>query len=318
MTALHLPVLTSSEMKCYRRCPREHHLTYRLGYRPAREPDAIRFGSLFHGMLEAWWLARADAIDGMQLGALDYAIMALRAAETLPFEAAMAEALMLGYDARWRGADLEMVAVESEFRTPMVNPTTGAESRTWQLGGKLDAVARVGNQVFLVEHKTTSEECGPGSDYVRRLRLDAQLSVYYRGARELGHDVSGVIYDVIRKPGLRPLQVGQRRKVAETPDEYRDRIIADIAEQPERYFQRHQVVRLEAEETEAAADVWQLAQQMRDAERLGRAPRNPDACIRYGRACPFFAACTGEASLDDPNHYRVATTKHEELKENAA
>jgi hypothetical protein len=309
-------MLTSSEMKTYRRCPREHHLTYRMGYRPAREADALRFGSLFHSMLEAWWAARSDALSAP--AALGLSLMTLHGGDALPFEAATAEALMFGYDARWSDFVCEVVAVEQQFTTPMVNPATGARSQTWQLAGKLDAVCKVGGLTYLVEHKTTSEECGPGSDYVRRLRLDAQLSVYYAGANALGHDIAGVIYDVVRKPGLRPYQVGQRRKTAETPDEYRERVCADIAEDPDRYYQRHIVTRIGDEMPEAMADVWHLGRLISEGERLDRSPRNPDACIRYGRACSFFGVCTGEQSLDDPNHFRKATAVHEELSQENA
>ena len=50
-----LPVLTNSQMRTFRRCGREHELSYELGYRPAVEADALRFGTLVHLGLESWW-----------------------------------------------------------------------------------------------------------------------------------------------------------------------------------------------------------------------------------------------------------------------
>jgi hypothetical protein len=94
--------------------------------------------------------------------------------------------MLRGYDARWLEDTVlyDVLAVEEEFSTPLVNPETGSASRTWTLGGKVDAIVRekATGRVLLVEHKTTSEAIGPGSEYWRRLRIDAQVSIYFDGA----------------------------------------------------------------------------------------------------------------------------------------
>jgi len=128
------------------------------------------------------------------------------------YELARAEVMLRGYDARWAAdaASYDVLGVEEEFRCAVVNPATGADSRTWTLAGKLDVrVREVGGQgrVLVVEHKTTSEDCGPGSAYLKRLRMDAQVSLYYDGGTSLGHVVEGVLYDVLVKFGQRPLAV---------------------------------------------------------------------------------------------------------------
>lgn len=218
--------------------------------------------------------------------------------------------------------------------------------------------------IYVVEHKTTSFEIGFGSTYWKRLTLDAQISKYLVGARALGHEPIGVMYDVIRKPQLRPLSAtpveareytkpkdkacaeckkknaapaphtddegrackdgrivtdpggrlyANMREFDETPDEYAARIRKDIAEDPDKYFQRGHIVRLESEERDAAKDAWELARQIREAQLANRWPRNPDACDAYGSFCPYFAVCTGEATIDDPTRYRDADQTHEEL-----
>jgi hypothetical protein len=258
--------------------------------------------------------------------------------------------LLRGYDARWAGETHDVVAVEREFYAPLVNPETGSPSRTFELGGKLDVL--LGRK--FVEHKTTSEDIGVGSIYWRRLTLDPQVSTYYAGAKSLGHDVDGCIYDVVRKPALRPSQVpcvdddkvkivfdarGQRVRTKdgkkwretsstadgyvlqtrpETPDEYEARLTEEVASNPERYYQRGEVVRLEADEHEATLDAWQLTRAMREAEIVGRHPRNPDACQRYGRVCAFFDVCCGTASLDDTTRFHRVEKVHQELSERAA
>ncbi len=186
----------------------------------------------------------------------------------------------------------------------------------------------------MVEHKTSSEDIRPGSEYWRRLRMDGQVSVYYEGATSLGYTVGGCLYDVIGKPGIRPLSATpmEKRKYTkptkaepvsrlyagqrehdETPEEFRDRLLIAVAEDPEGYYQRGEVVRLEAEREEALFDIWQIGQQIREASLAKRAPRNPDACKNYGRTCPFFDVCTGQASLDDPKLFRISEGAHPEL-----
>jgi hypothetical protein len=301
-----------------RRCPREHHLSYELGYRPVGDVEALRFGSLIHLGLEAWW--KGLGLDA----ALDAAVA--RAAD--PYEAAKARVLLRGYDARWAGESFDVVAVEQEFRAPLVNPKTGAASRTFMLGGKIDVLLRRG----FVEHKTTSEEIGVGSTYWRRLTLDPQVSTYYAGARALGHDVDSCLYDVIRKPSIRPLRAtpeesrkytkdgrlyATQRDADETPEEYEARLTAEVATHPDRYYQRGEIVRLEAEEREAQLDAWQLSRAIRDSALAEAYPRNPDSCVRWGRTCAFFDHCTGVASLDDSSRFMRVGNVHQELNTDA-
>lgn len=248
------------------------------------------------------------------------------------FDLARAEVMLTAYDARW-SEDMEryeVLAVEAEFRAPLKNPETGAPSRTWSLGGKLDVVVRdlLEQRNAVVEHKTATGDVGPGSDYLKRLRLDGQVSVYYAGGDALGFPIGACLYDVLVKPGLRPYKAtpvearkfkkdgtlyANQRDRDETPEEYRARLVEAVVADPNAYFQRADVVRLEEEMRDAMADVWDLGRVMRESELAGRAPRNPDACVRYGRTCEFFGVCTGEASLEDASQFRTGGA-HAELE----
>ena len=255
---------------------------------------------------------------------------------TDPFDLARAEVMLAGYDARWSddARRYEVIAVEAEFQAPLVNPDTSAASRTFRLGGKLDVLAREdGARNVVIEHKTSaSGDVGAGSDYLKRLRLDGQVSVYYAGAAALGHPVDAAIYDVLVKPALRPYKAtpvesrkftkdgklyANQRLEDESPEAYRDRLVEAVSSAPSDYFMRAEVVRLDAEVTEAMADVWQLGRTMRENDLAGRYPRNPDACVRYGRTCEFFGVCTGEASVDDASLFRRSEAVHPELSTNA-
>lgn len=316
-------LLSNSRLKVARSCQREHFNKYVLGFRPLDEGEALRFGTLIHLGLEAWWKASGDRLQA----ALD----AISAVEDLdPFDRVKAEVMLHGYHFRWCDEPYEVLAVEAHFECELVNPTTGRPSQTWRLGGKLDVIVRClrTGHVLIIEHKTSSEDITPGSPYWRRLRMDSQVSTYYEGAQALGYDVRGCLYDVLGKPGLRPLKAtpvetrkytkkgelyANQRAEDETPEEYRERLILDMTADPAGYFQRGDVVRLETEMAEALYDIWQTAQQIRESELAKRHPRNPDACQRYGRLCPYFEVCTGAASLEDPLLFTKSDDVHPEL-----
>ena len=320
-------LLTNSRAKLARLCPRKEQLQYQLGYRPTEVAEELDFGTLIHAALEAWWCHALPGIDPeLRLVA---AAAALDAGTTDPYVKARALVMVQGYHARWVGEALEAVAVEAPFRCALINPDTGAESRVWELAGKLDVVARdAGGELWLVEHKTSSEDLSPGGTYHRRLRMDSQVSIYFDGAASLGHVVRGCVYDVLSKPTQRPLKAtppekrkltkegklyAGQREADETPDEYQARLAEAVLADPSAFYARIEVPRLEAELLEAQRDLWQLAQRLREDVRLKRAPRNPDACTAYGRVCPFFDVCTGMASLADPARFTRLTDVHPEL-----
>jgi len=328
---------------------------YELGYRPAVESDDLFFGALIHLALEAWW-------RGVQLGLiadewLNAAMGALKAVRADPFVMARAEVMVMGYHARWESeaAYYEVLGVEERFECDVVNPDTGAPSRTWRLGGKLDVRARDRRDglVKFIEHKTSSEDVSPGSAYWLRLRMDGQVSVYFDGCEALGTPASACLYDVLAKPQQRPSEVpqlddrglkivvdakGERVKTGpgkwrqtadtaqgyslvkrpETVEEYKKRIVDAITENPDRFYGRGEVMRLEQELHDARFDVWALGKELRENELAGRAQRNPDACEMYGKLCPFFDACCGAASLDDPSRFRKSEVVHPELAAPAA
>lgn len=339
MTKRRLRVVTNSELSVRRRCPREHHIAYELGYRAIEDAEALRFGRMIHVGLEYWWLE----------GDLEHLLEAATQGAVDPYEAAKVRVLLRGYDARWSDDHerYRVLGVERQFRAPLVNPETGAPSRTYELGGKLDVLL----ERSFVEHKTTSEEIGLGSNYWRRLTLDPQISTYYAGARSLGVEATACVYDVVRKPSLRPSQVplvdendvkivldasGTRVRTKdgkkwrqtsdteagyvlqtrpETPEEYEVRLTEEVASNPDRYYQRGEIVRLEADEREAALDAWQTTRAIRESELASAWPRNPDACLRYGRVCAYFDVCCGTATLDDETRFQRVDNVHPELSE---
>lgn len=171
-------------------------------------------------------------------------------------------------------------------------------------------------RVYLWETKTTSENIAGGSTFWKRTILDPQISLYIPALQAMGHDPHGCIYDVLRKPALEPQKATpvalrkytkkdgklykNQREVDETTNEFRDRCLETIANDPNRYYQRGVVARMDDELREAAADTWNTAAQMRDAKRLNIYPRNVDSCIDWGRECDYLNVCARMADINDP------------------
>lgn len=332
-----LPILTHSALSAARACMRLYRNRYVLRLRSLRaEADKTELGDLVHVGLETWWLTPPVG-DAQLLAAIRAARKHAAAKKVDPFQLARAEALLIGYHARW--ADdmpaYRVIGAEEKFRAPLVNPDTEAESKTFGIGGKIDVLVREAatERVLTVEHKTSGEDIAAGSFYWLRLHMDSQVSIYFDGGRALGHDVQGCLYDVIRKPELKPLKAtplesrkytkptkadpvprlyANQREADETPEEFRARIIEKLCEDPEAFYQRAEIARTAEDLVDAGRDRWQFAQQIRDASRLNRWPRNPDACMRYGSACEFLEACAGRADLFDPYLFR-AREPHPEL-----
>ena len=330
-------LLTNSMRSKFNACHRAYKIAYVDMVRPVKASDALTFGTAMHALLEAYWGGQ----ESLALTGDDYADVTLRC-------------LYEGYKARWEAEDAERyerVGAEFGFEVPLMNPETGGVSKTWKLAGKIDAIAkdRATGRHIIVEHKTTSQDIGPGSDYWKKLPIDGQVSGYYVGAQVAGYDAQNCVYDVIRKPAIKPsssipvlddeglkiavyedsgerayLKNGKPRQSAdkdngiilmtreETPEEYGERLADDIAARPDYYFARLDVARSSDDLAEYLFDMWAVGREIADAERMGRFSRNPNACSMYGQ-CEYFDVCTGCASIDDVTLFRKAEKVNEEL-----
>lgn len=340
--------LTNSARNKFAACHRAYQLFYVQGKRPVIPSDALGFGTAMHSLLEGVWggsssRTKCEGKGGPSFNTGD------------PYRDMTLKALYEGYLDRWECDDderFEKVAAEVYFEAPLMNPETGGISKTWVLAGKIDAIAREksSGKLYIIEHKTTSQDIGPGSDYWRRLAIDGQVSGYYVGAQANGYDVENCLYDVIRKPTMYPSKsipmldeeglkivvdeaTGERvmkkdgtpRQSAEegmklmvrdeTPEEWYHRLELDIIQRPDYYYARVEVARSADDLTDYLFDMWAVGREIADAQRLGRFSRNPQNCQSYGK-CEFFDVCSGCADIDDVTLFRNAEDPNEELTNN--
>jgi hypothetical protein len=313
---------------------------------------ALRVGNAFHKSLDllANGMSREDAIAAIvriydEHGASEdqFGWAAYECAETT--------AMVAVYNWRYANSGLTVIASEINFEVPVAR--TGFTRR-----GFIDKIVRVEDprpRLLIMEHKTSGSDIDPTGDYWRRLTIDHQLTGYISAARHMGWDVEGVLYDVIRKPGLSPRAIpaldaeglkivleadgtrstnknGTWRQAAstwqtlqttpETPADYADRIMAAMAEDPDRHFQRHEVARLDDEVARYEAETAAACIDMRHAYSMGTQflYRNTGSCRAFNRACDYLPLCASHTTPPpasegiappDGYSYRTATEESE-------
>ena len=260
--------------------------------------------------------------------------------------AAKCRGLIRGYDYHWRNAGYTAIVVERVLTAPLVNPATGKPSRTFEIAGKLDCIAEYAGRRFIIDHKTTSESIeDPNAPYWRQLVVEAQPTHYMLLAESNGLKADGAIWDVIKKPDIRPKKLTKAERAAvvssrqyfgtsvsqpsldwlqanenESLELYEARLSHDCThERPERYFARRPVPRMDSEVVEYAGELWMHAEDIRNARNRAREtqrtpPRSPKSCIMYGAPCRFLGICSGHDTVDSGN-WTLKPHSHRELGE---
>jgi hypothetical protein len=338
------PSLTHSSTQCFRTCPRKYWLQYVKLLRPAHQSDALRIGSAFHLGIEVAKNggSESDAMLEVHAAYRESPVPPWSTPEQFDVEMETSAAMVKGWCRRWAGDTIvKYVAAEQVFDLPILNPATGQATPSYRSRGKIDAIIRLPDDRWaIMEHKTASEDLGLDSDYWKRLALDSQISRYFLAARSLGYDVKTTLYDVTRKPLIRPKNIAKADRALATSEGhyfgvpltmtcperedsklYAARLVADMASRPEWYFARVEIPRLSEDLSEFEADSWTLQKQIRDCElnerRWGRSawPRNTGACTNPYR-CTYLDICrglTGDPSEQVPEGFVQVTVAHQEL-----
>ena len=280
-------LLTHSRQDTFKTCRRRHWFAYEIGLRRVTDAKALRMGTAWHIGLEA--LITSDLEHAVDTIRTEYGFGNGFCPEEFDqydwdIERETVIRLLCGYQWRWQTDTLRHVATEQAFVLPLCNPATGHATPVFCFAGKIDGIEHIleGNRLAVREAKLLGEDIGPEASLWKRLRVDAQISSYVIAARKLGHDVSTVLYDVVRKPtiaptniplvdsegfkmvcdqqGMRvfkkdgkPRQTGDKAKgyVLQTrkmlPDEWGDKLSDDIAARPDYYYARVEIARLDDE-----------------------------------------------------------------------
>ena len=324
---------TYSMWNLFRNCRKAAHWRYVVELVPRDRDPNLSFGSLIHDCLETWHGTR-DL--GATLDVIDRACPNRAGDEGQRRVWHHATAMMQGYAARYPTEEFEVVALEKTFEGKIVNPATGATSRSFTLAGKVDGIVRVPgaqrDEHYLLEHKTASTVDG---SYLERLWTDFQITLYVHYVEQvLGIRLDGVLYNVLVKARLQQSageteaefearreallaksttgKSSAKRKLPETDEAFQERLAVKYAE-PEMFHRELLYVSRDQIDT-LRTDLWELTQAFLDARRRDVWYQNTSFCFRYGRPCPYFALCRSGGSPNVIENFYEHRTPHEELR----
>lgn len=343
-------LITHSRQDCFKSCRRKHYYRYETGLRRIDDSRALRMGKAFHDGIAA--LGRGQGVDAAFHDAGRYYDAMPEAFD--PYEWAIERETVLrlvaAYEWRWASQPLEYLAVERGFQLPLLNPATGRPTPAFDLAGKIDAIVRLPDgRLAVKESKCLGDDISHDSPLWRRMRMDSQVSLYIHAARRLGFECDTVLYDVARKPTIKPEQIpildanglkivldadglrvmtkqGKPRQTGSaddgyvlqtrpmTPEEWGDKLTTDIMARPEFYFARVEVPRLQADIDEYQSELWDIQRDIQDARKNQKHYRtvNRNTC----GFCEYFDICSGATSIESgpPVGFEYVTNLHPELE----
>lgn len=318
--------LTHSRAASFKQCRKASYYAYEMGIRREVDAKALRMGTAYHNGLEV--LANGGELES----ALESASLCYVAAPDnfdeweWQIEETTVRAMLSGYFWRWMDSGIKYLAAEQKFSLKIRNPETGRAIPDWEWSGKIDGIVTLADgRMAVKENKLLSDSLDSDADLWRRLQIDSQISGYMIAARELGYPVETVLYDVTRKPTIKPTDVplldpdglkvvldqagnrvltkqGKPRQTADTelgyvvvarkmtPEEWGEKICNDIGERPDYYFARREIPRLDKDLDEWKAEMYEVQRTISEAQKSGRWFKtvSKNSCDH----CPYFGLCS--------------------------
>jgi hypothetical protein len=270
--------LSHSSISTQTNCLRKWGWRYHEHLDLIERPRPLGMGRAFHKGIELGDpKAGADALREAAPEFLDK-----QGEERLRIDAAIVRAAAALYLERFGKPEDEQP--EYEYCVRLRSPWTGRPSQTFDLLGYADGVRDKGAWLELVEVKFVGRIDAVD---VRRLPLDRQVSLACYGLwRATGKEVREVSYRFVKKPSI-------RQKQGESVDEFCARVGEDYAERPDFYSHDERVFRSSDDLALIEAELWEWAEQRRQAVHRDFYPRNSSHCSDYG-GCQYIPLCTGD------------------------
>ncbi|MFZ5928795.1 MAG: PD-(D/E)XK nuclease family protein [Acidobacteriota bacterium] len=326
-------VSTYSMWSLFRNCRKAAELRYLQQLVPIERDRHLHFGSLIHECLELWHGQRDLAVV---LDLIDRRCAARAQDEDQKRDWHLATAMMRAYADRYAEEEFEVVALERVFEGPIVNPATGAASRSFRLAGKVDGIVRVNSEYFILEHKTASQI---DSDYLERLWTDFQITLYAHYVEQtMGIPIAGILYNVLVKARLqqskgeteeefearraellaksKTSRTTARRREPESDEEFQPRLAEKYADAA--MFHREMLYLSRDRFEILRSELWKLTQAFLDARRRGVFYQNTSFCFNYQRPCPYFALCRSNGNPNVIENFYQRAEPNEELRVLAA
>ena len=243
-----LTILSTSAISAFKACPTRYRYQYGMGIRPIEEVENRRMGSSWHEGLEIMGFKPEQPCPRCEhpapecpicqgSGFVDDPLDALTRAmnkrysdlfpgmpkNTKEIERATVLYALFAYKYHYEDRPIEVITTELPFRIPLIDPKTRKAIPGVVIDGKLDKLIRTDGTLAVMEHKSTSDDLAPESDYWGHLRLDTQTTLYTYAIQRLQADgllepwnikandppIGTILYDVWRKPAIKPKKLSQ-------------------------------------------------------------------------------------------------------------
>ncbi len=328
---MNTPMLTTYSMwSLFRNCRKACDWRYQRELVPLERDRNLNFGSLIHECLEIW---HRDRDLKQVLDFIDRACPNRAQEDREQRDWHLATAMMKGYAARYQTEEFEVVALEKTFKGKIVNPATHASSRSFVLAGKVDGIVRIGDEFFLLEHKTASQI---DADYLERLWTDFQIIFYaWYIEQTQGLRIAGILYNILVKARLqqgrgeteaefeerRRILIAKsktgkssaKRKLPESDETFQERLRVKYTDPG--MFHRETLYISRDQFRSLQEDLWELTQNFLDARRRGVFYRNTGFCFHYHRPCAYFPLCRSGGSPNVIENLYQQVPPHEELRD---
>lgn len=321
---------TYSMWSLFRNCRKACEWRYIHEIVPIRRDHNLSFGSLIHECLEKWH--RKRDISGV-LYHIDRSLQNRSSDDAQRSDWHLAWAMMNGYATTYPIEEFDVVFLEKTFEGKIINPATGAPSRSFVLAGKVDGIVCRNGKFYLLEHKTASQMDG---DYLEKLWTDFQICLYAHYVEQVfGIKITGIIYNILVKARLQQgrgeteaefearraellakSKTGKTtatRKMPESDADFQGRLVAKYAG-PGMFHRETLYISRDQFET-LRSDLWELTQQFLDCRRRGVFYQNTSFCFFHHRPCPYFALCRPGGSPNVIENFYEHKPAHEELRE---
>ena len=274
---------TNSRLSAWQDCPRKEAYRFRDQIVPMGGSSIAQcIGRAVHKGIETW-----SVDEGMASLDMGYPTT-MEEVEQMEVATATTRAMLEGYLARFE--PFEIHNPEMEFLIGARYPTKKGlrRSNRVMLAGKIDDIAVIDGQEWLVEYKTAGQI---DKAYFDRLYVDSQISFYMMAAKRIGYKPVGVIYRVIKKPSIRV-------RKDETITAFTERLIKDYKERPDFYFHEERLYRADDDLEAFEIDLWKEIKQAEKNASEGFLARHSHACSNWG-SCPYLPLCMGEAGAEN-------------------
>ena len=298
--------VTQSSVKCFMACPQRYVFRYLMGIASRGVSIPLLVGSAVHSGLEqlypvdtspgpldptavqermAWAMAAVRQTFEEYMSSPEYASIQDQLLKGLAQATAIIESFPRMLDqSGWFTTQTEQVVRADPLATldsPLVDRMAGVLDRV--------VIPNHAEKQWLVEYKTRASLSG--YDWTGNLDLDMQVLWYSLLGTATGLDMEGFFYVVMGKPA--------HRLSAKGWEELRDRMMAAIANDPEKYFACIPL-HINYDAVEIMRQNVKMTVARMDALRAGQVEMHTERCTDYA-GCPYKALCAAGANANRPD-----------------